>query len=100
MIIKRFIFDREWKKFVYNLIIRWYFLLFFFFFFYIRDILSRKKKFFLISFEQTLVERNDTNSSELNSLSIDFFFFFWQNRLSLLKLLMEVGPTFNQSGND
>lgn len=52
-------------------------LLFFFFFLYtVRDILSRKKKFFLISFEQTLVERNDTNSSELNSLSIDFFFFF------------------------
>lgn len=76
-------------------------LLFFFFFLYtVRDILSRKKKFFLISFEQTLVEHNDTNSSELNSLSIDFFFFFWQNRLSLLKLLMEVGPTFNQSGND
>lgn len=67
-------------------------LLFFFFFLYtVRDILSRKKKFFLISFEQTLVERNDTNSSELNSLSIDFFFFFF------LAEPFEFVETFNGS---
>lgn len=34
----------------------------------------KEEEVFLISFEQTLVECNDTNSSELNSLPIDFFF--------------------------
>lgn len=56
----------------------------------------KEEEVFLISFEQTLVECNDTNSSELNSLPIDFF--SSHNRLSLLKLLMEVAH-FNQSGN-